>query len=93
MAVPFRIGVMQLTMEPLDEMLASARAMDEAGMDTVWLAEAYPWWRKHQMEARGSTVVSALMARETKNLTIAWGIISPYTRHPVQVAMDARVVQ
>ena len=93
MAVPFRIGVMQLTMEPLEEMLASARAMDEAGMDTVWLAEAYPWWRKHQMEARGSTVVSALMARETTNLTIAWGIISPYTRHPVQVAMDARVVQ
>src|SRR4029453_11995583 len=90
---PFRVGVMQVPMEPLDEMLASARAMDEAGMDTVWLAEAYPWWRKHQMEARGSTVVSALMARETKNLTIAWGIISPYTRHPVQVAMDARVVQ
>ena len=93
MAVPFRIGVMQLTMEPLDEMLASARAMDEAGIDTVWLAEAYPWWRKHQMEARGSTVVSALMARETKRLTIGWGIISPYTRHPVQAAMDARVVQ
>jgi 5,10-methylenetetrahydromethanopterin reductase len=92
-AVPFRVGVMQLTMEPLDEMLASARAMDDAGMDTVWLAEAYPWWRKHQMEARGSTVVSALMARETKQLTIGWGIISPYTRHPVQVAMDARVVQ
>ena len=92
-AVPFRIGVMQLTMEPLDEMLESARVMDEAGMDTVWLAEAYPWWRKHQMEARGSTVVSALMARETERLTIGWGIISPFTRHPVQVAMDARVVQ
>jgi 5,10-methylenetetrahydromethanopterin reductase len=93
MAVPFRIGVMQLTMEPLDEMLESAQAMDEAGMDTVWLAEAYPWWRKHQMEARSSTVVSALMARATKRLTIGWGIISPYTRHPVQAAMDARVVQ
>ncbi|MFN0155876.1 MAG: LLM class flavin-dependent oxidoreductase [Gaiella sp.] len=93
MSVPFRIGVMQLTMEPLEEMLASARAMDESGLDTIWLAEAYPWWRKHQMEARSSTVVSALMARETKRLTVAWGIISPYTRHPVQVAMDARVVQ
>ena len=93
MAVPFRVGVMQLTMEPLDEMLASARAMDEAGMDTIWLAEAYPWWRKHGMEARSSTVVSALMARATTNLTIGWGIISPFTRHPVQVAMDARVVQ
>jgi 5,10-methylenetetrahydromethanopterin reductase len=93
MAEPFRIGVMQLTMEPLDEMLASARVMDEAGLDTIWLAEAYPWWRKHGMEARGSTVVSALMARATERLTIGWGIISPFTRHPVQVAMDARVVQ
>ena len=90
---PFRIGVMQLTMEPLDEMLESARVMDRAGMDTIWLAEAYPWWRKHGMEARSSTVVSALMARETERLTIGWGIISPFTRHPVQVAMDARVVQ
>ena len=93
MTVPFRIGVMQLTMEPLEEMLESARVMDQAGMDTIWLAEAYPWWRKHGMEARSSTVVSALMARETKQLTIGWGIISPFTRHPVQVAMDARVVQ
>jgi 5,10-methylenetetrahydromethanopterin reductase len=92
-AVPFRIGVMQLTMEPLEEMLTSARVMDAAGMDTIWLAEAYPWWRKHGMEARSSTVVSALMARETERLTIGWGIISPFTRHPVQVAMDARVVQ
>jgi len=91
--MPFRIGVMQLTMEPLEEMLASARAMDEAGMDTIWLAEAYPWWRKHGMEARSSTVVSALLARETTRLTIGWGIISPFSRHPVQVAMDARVVQ
>jgi 5,10-methylenetetrahydromethanopterin reductase len=90
---PFRIGVMQLTMEPLEEMLASARVMDEVGMDTIWLAEAYPWWRKHGMEARSSTVVSALIARETKRLTIGWGIISPFTRHPVQAAMDARVVQ
>jgi 5,10-methylenetetrahydromethanopterin reductase len=90
---PFRIGVMQLTMEPLDEMLASARVMDEVGMDTIWLAEAYPWWRKHGMEARSSTVVSALIARETRRIAVGWGIISPFTRHPVQAAMDARVVQ
>ena len=93
MPPPFRIGVMQLTMEPVEEMVATARALDRAGFDTIWLAEAYPWWRKHQMEARSSTVVSAVMARETEQLTIAWGIISPFTRHPVQVAMDARVVQ
>src|SRR3954449_2489832 len=45
------------------------------------------------MEARSSTVVSALIARETERLAVGWGIISPFTRHPVQVAMDARVVQ
>jgi 5,10-methylenetetrahydromethanopterin reductase len=93
MAQPFRIGVMQLTMEPLEEMLESARVMDRAGMDTIWLAEAYPWWRKHGMEARSSTVVSGLIAQATERLTVGWGIISPFTRHPVQVAMDARVVQ
>ena len=93
MSVPFRIGVMQLTMEPLAEMLETARALDRGGFDTIWLAEAYPWWRKHGMEARSSTVTSALIARATERLTVGWGIISPFTRHPVQAAMDARVVQ
>jgi 5,10-methylenetetrahydromethanopterin reductase len=45
------------------------------------------------MEARSSTGVGALMARETERLTIGWGIIAASTRHPVQAAMDARVVQ
>src|SRR5213596_734233 len=84
---------MQLTMEPLAEMVETARGMDRVGMDTIWLAEAYPWWRKHGMEARSSTVTSALIAQATERLTVGWGIISPFTRHPVQVAMDARVVQ
>ena len=93
MGVPFRIGVMQLTMEPLEEILAHARALDRHGFDTIWLAEAYPWWRKHSMEARSATAISALIARETERLTIGWGIISPFTRHPIEVAMDARVTQ
>ncbi|MGH2882199.1 MAG: LLM class flavin-dependent oxidoreductase, partial [Solirubrobacteraceae bacterium] len=93
MTVPLRIGVMQLTMEPLEEILAHARALERHGVDTIWLAEAYPWWRKHQMEARSSTVLSALIAKETEQLTVGWGIISPFTRHPIQVAMDARVTQ
>jgi len=90
---PFRIGVMQLTMEPLEEVLEHARAMDEGGFDTIWLAEAYPWWRKHSMEARSSTALSALVARETERLAVGWGIISPFTRHPIQIAMEARVTQ
>src|ERR687887_1368577 len=89
----FRIGVMQLTMEPLAEILEHARALDRHRFDTIWLAEAYPWWRKHSMEARSSTALSPLVARETERLAVGWGIISPFTRHPIQVAMEARVTQ
>src|SRR5207237_9734953 len=70
MPPPFRIGVMQLTMEPLEEMLESARVMDRAGMDTIWLAEAYPWWRKHGMAARSSAVGSGQVANEAEGLTL-----------------------
>jgi len=93
MAAPFRIGVLQLSMEPVNETLAMARACEDAGFDTFWLAEAYPWWRKHSMEARSSTAITALVAQATKRIGVGWGIISPYTRHPVQIAMEARVMQ
>ncbi|HTW98250.1 MAG TPA: LLM class flavin-dependent oxidoreductase, partial [Acidimicrobiales bacterium] len=93
MGLPLRIGVMQLTMEPLDEILAHAAQLERHDFDTIWLAEAYPWWRLHSMEARSSTALSALIGRATSRITIGWGIISPYTRHPIQVAMEARVTQ
>ncbi|MGB6821395.1 MAG: LLM class flavin-dependent oxidoreductase [Candidatus Acidiferrales bacterium] len=93
MSVPFRVGVLQLSMEPVEETVRMAQACDRAGFDTFWLAEAYPWWRKHSMEARSSTSIAAIAARETKKIGIGWGIISPYTRHPVQIAMEARVLQ
>jgi len=93
MTVPFRIGVLQLSMEPVEETVNMARACDAAGFDSFWLAEAYPWWRKHSMEARSSTAMTAVIARETTRIAIGWGIISPYTRHPVQIAMEARVLQ
>jgi 5,10-methylenetetrahydromethanopterin reductase len=93
MSVPFRIGVLQLSMEPLDETVAMAKACEVAGFDTFWLAEAYPWWRKHSMEARSTTAITAVIARETKKIGVGWGIVSPYARHPVQIAMEARVLQ
>jgi len=93
MPVPFRIAVLQLSMEPVAETVAMAQACERAGFDAFWLAEAYPWWRKHSMEARSSTGITAIVARETKRIPVGWGIISPYTRHPVQIAMEARVMQ
>ncbi len=93
MSIPFNIGVLQLSMEPVHETVAMARACEDAGFDTFWIAEAYPWWRKHGFEARSSTAILAVIASQTKQIQLGWGIISPYTRHPVQIAMEARVMQ
>ena len=93
MTIPFNIGVLQLSMEPVRETVAMAKACEQAGFDAFWIAEAYPWWRKHSFEARSSTAVLAVIARETQRMQLGWGIISPYTRHPVQIAMEARVMQ
>jgi 5,10-methylenetetrahydromethanopterin reductase len=93
MTIPFNIGVLQLSMEPVRETVAMASACENAGFDTFWIAEAYPWWRKHSFEARSSTAVLAVIAAQTRRIHLGWGIISPYTRHPVQIAMEARVMQ
>src|SRR3984957_7251960 len=93
MTIPFNIGVLQLSMEPVRETAAMAKACEDAGFDTFWIAEAYPWWRKHSFEARSSTAILAVIASQTKRIQLGWGIISPYTRHPVQIAMEARVMQ
>src|SRR5512146_2640515 len=93
MSVPFNIGVLQLSMEPVHETVAMAKACEDAGFDTFWIAEAYPWWRKHSFEARSSTAILAVIANDTRRIELGWGIISPYTRHPVQIAMEARVMQ
>ena len=92
MTIPFNIGVLQLSMEPVRETLAMAEACERAGFDMFWIAEAYPWWRKHSFEARSSTAILAVIAGQTKRIQLGWGIISPYTRHPVQIAMEARVM-
>ena len=93
MPIPFNLGVLQLSMEPVQETVAMARACEDAGFNTFWIAEAYPWWRKHSFEARSSTAILAVIATQTKRIQLGWGIISPYTRHPVQIAMEARVMQ
>src|SRR6476646_203252 len=93
MTVPFNIGVLQLSMEAVHETVAMAKACEQAGFDAFWIAEAYPWWRKHGFEARSSTAVLAVIAAHTRRIQLGWGIISPYTRHPVQIGMEARVMQ
>src|SRR4029077_8823556 len=69
MAVPFRVVVLQLSMEPLEQTVSMAQACDRAGFDIFWLAEAYPWWRKHGFEARSSTAITAVIATQSLRAT------------------------
>src|SRR6202043_1839307 len=72
MTIPFNIGVLQLSMEPVAETVAMAKACEDAGFDTFWIAEAYPWWRKHSFEARSSTAILAVIASQTKRIQLGW---------------------
>ena len=87
----FGSGLTQLTMEPLEEMLGSAR-VDEAGMDTIWLAEAYPWWRKHGWRRARPRWSRPHGARDEAADDRLGDHLAVHAA-PVQVAMDARVVQ
>src|SRR5258705_2059391 len=49
--------------------------------------------QKSPLRAHSPPAITAIVARETKRIAIGWGIIPPYTRHPVQIAMEARVMQ
>src|SRR6476646_6398836 len=90
---PFRVGVASLTMEPLEKLVNRARLLDRLGFDTFWLCEAYPWWRRYSREARSVTAITPTLLRETGQITIGWGILASYARHPLQVALDIRVAQ
>jgi len=37
MTIPFNIGVLQLSMEPVQETVAMAKACEQAGFDTFWI--------------------------------------------------------
>src|SRR5207244_12255454 len=86
------VGVLQLSMEPAHDTLEMAKACEHAGFDAFWIAEAYPWWRKHGFEARSSTAILAVIASQTRRIQLGWGIISPYTPNPWQAAIEARVM-
>jgi 5,10-methylenetetrahydromethanopterin reductase len=90
-----KIGVLHVTYNSVAQTLAEAQAIDHMGFDRLWLAEAYPWWRKQggDLEPRSATALSAIVAQATSRVAVGWGIISPYARHPLQTVAEARVTQ
>jgi 5,10-methylenetetrahydromethanopterin reductase len=61
--------------------VAAARAAEEAGFHEIWLPEDYC--------ERGVFAVAGAVAASTSTIGIGIGVINPWTRHPVLIAMEA----
>ena len=55
MTLPFKIGVLQLSMEPLTGTVCMAQACEAAEFDIFWLAEAYRVGDQQHLRPRKGT--------------------------------------
>ena len=60
-----------------DQACSRVRLAEEAGVDTVWVAEAW---------GRDCFTILTLLARETKRITLGTGIVNCYSRTPAALA-------
>src|SRR5512145_1456562 len=65
----------------MSETLELARAADALGFHSFWLSEGY--------HSRSAFVRATLVASATQRIKIGLGILSPHTKHPALLAMDA----
>ena len=63
------------------ETLALAKEADALGFHSFWLSEGY--------HSRSAVVRAAVIATSTGRIRIGLGILSPHTKHPALLAMDA----
>lgn len=71
-------------MLPLDIIIPCAQAAEQNGFERVWIAESY--------HGRGCFTNMTAVALQTQSIGLGTGIISPYTRHPGILAMEATAV-
>jgi 5,10-methylenetetrahydromethanopterin reductase len=63
------------------ETLSLAREADGLGFHSLWLSEGY--------HSRSAIVRAAVVATSTSRIRVGLGILSPHTKHPALLAMDA----
>jgi 5,10-methylenetetrahydromethanopterin reductase len=83
------LGVLFKTYDPISDLVECAALVEREGLHSFWLAEAYHWFRNYGGESRGAMVTAAAIACGTRRIPIGIGIVTPYTRHPTIIAMEA----
>lgn len=76
-----RLGFAPSGRRTAGEAVALAREAEASGFDEVWLAEDYC--------ERGAFAVAGAIAASTTSVRIGLGVVNPWTRHPVLLAMEA----
>ena len=64
----------------VEEIVSVARAAEQGGFGTIWIAEQHFY--------RGVFTIAAAAAEATSSVRIGFGILSPFIRHPASVAME-----
>ena len=65
----------------MSETMELAKAADALGFHSFWLSEGY--------HSRSALVRATLIATATKKIKVGLGILSPHTKHPALLAMEA----
>ncbi len=75
------LGIGVGRMASIAEVVDLAREAEALGLHSFWLAEGY--------HSRSAVVVAGAIAAATNNMLIGLGILSPHTKHPALLAMEA----
>ncbi|RIQ18890.1 LLM class flavin-dependent oxidoreductase [Jiangella rhizosphaerae] len=65
---------------PSRSAVAAAVAAEQAGFDEVWVTEDYV--------ERGAFALAGAIAQATSSVRVGIGVVNPWTRHPVVLAME-----
>lgn len=76
-----RVGFAPSGRRTAREAVQLARAAEADGFDEVWLAEDYC--------ERGAFAVAGAIGASTSRIAVGLGVVNPWTRHPVLLAMEA----
>ena len=79
-----RLGTSIDTDQPIDDVVASARAAKDAGFSTVWSSQIF---------GVDALTVLAVVAREVDGIEFGTGVIPVHPRHPQVLAQQALTVQ
>lgn len=68
----------------LSDIISATQLAESKGFQSCWIAEDYYF--------RGAISIASAVAARTQTIRVGTGVINPYTRHPVLIAMEMQAL-